>query len=121
MVDAVLDIAVHEGGKIVDRVVDAMIGDTSLREVVGADLGTTIACRNECLAPVGNVIDIFLVLLVVDVGTQTREGTLLVLRLVTCLGTFNQNLIDNARVGILPHVAQTHTRLNLIDVLSTGS
>ena len=60
-------------------------------------------------------------LLIVDVGTQPREGTFLVLRLVTCLGTFNQDLIDNARVGILPHIAQTHSRLHLVDVLSTSS
>mgnify|MGYP007026104471 CR=1 FL=1 len=38
VVDAVLDVSVHEGGEIVDGVVDAVVRDASLRIVVGAYL-----------------------------------------------------------------------------------
>ena len=39
MVDAILNVAVHEGTEIVDGIVDAMVCDTSLRIIVGTDLG----------------------------------------------------------------------------------
>ena len=65
MIDAILDIACHEGLEIVDGVVDAMVGDAALREVVGTDLGTAVACRDKRLATAGNVIDILLVLLII--------------------------------------------------------
>ena len=60
-------------------------------------------------------------LLVIDKGIEARQRTLLVLRLVTCLGTLNENLFGLARVRILPHIAQTHTRLHLVDVLATST
>ena len=61
MVDAVLDIAVHEGGKIIDGVVDAMVGDASLRIVVCANLGTAVACADEAFPSRCDVIDVLLV------------------------------------------------------------
>ena len=39
VVDDILDVTVHEGGEVVDGVVDAVVSDASLRIVVGADLG----------------------------------------------------------------------------------
>ena len=44
VVNAVLDVSVHKGAEVVDGIVDAMVGDTSLRIVVGTDLGRTVAC-----------------------------------------------------------------------------
>ena len=43
VVDAVLNFSVHEGTEIVNGLVDAMVGDSSLRIVVGTDLGRTVA------------------------------------------------------------------------------
>ena len=43
MVDAVLDVTVHNGGLVVDVIVDAMVGVTSLRIVVRADFGGAVA------------------------------------------------------------------------------
>ena len=40
--DAVLDVAVHEGLKIVDGVVDSVVRDSSLRVVVGANFGGAV-------------------------------------------------------------------------------
>ena len=39
VIDAVLDIAVHKGGQVVDCVADAVVGNASLRIVVGTDFG----------------------------------------------------------------------------------
>ena len=38
VVDHVLYVAVHEGREVVDRIVDAVVGDTSLRIVVVKDI-----------------------------------------------------------------------------------
>ena len=50
VVDTVLDVTVDKGLKIIDSVVDAMIGDASLRIIIGAYLGRTVAGANEGLA-----------------------------------------------------------------------
>ena len=50
MVDAILNVAVHESLEIVDGVVDAMVGDASLRIIVGANLCRAVAGRYESLA-----------------------------------------------------------------------
>ena len=49
VVDAVLDVSVHEGGEIVDGVVDAVVRDASLRIVVGAFLGGAVASADHRL------------------------------------------------------------------------
>ena len=100
---------------------DAMVSNTPLREVVGANLGRTVAGGDEALAAGGDVVDILLVLAVVDERVEARECTLLVLRLVACLSTLDENLLALTRVGILPHIAQTNTRFHLVHVLTTGT
>ena len=47
-------------------VTDTMVGNTALREVVGTDLRTAVAGRNEALAAAGDIVNILLVLTVVD-------------------------------------------------------
>ena len=100
---------------------DAMVSNTPLREVVGANLGRTVAGRDEALAAGGDVVDILLVFAVVDKRVEAREGTLLVLRLVARLSSLNEYLFALTRVGILPHIAQAHTRFHLVHVLATGT
>ena len=46
-VDDVVDAAVHGGGEVAARVVDAVVGDAILREVVGADFFAAIASADE--------------------------------------------------------------------------
>ena len=96
-----------------------MVGDTSLRVVIRADLRTSVTGRDHRLTSGSDVIDIFLMLLIIYLRTQAREGPFFVLRLVTRLGTLNQYLLHFARVGIFPVIAQAHTGLHLVDVLST--
>ena len=103
------------------RIADAVVGDTSLREVVCPDFRTAVAGRHKRLAAVGNVIDIFLVLLVVDERTQARQGPFLVFRLVARLGSFDEYLLGLTSIGVLPHVAQTDTGLHLVHVLASGT
>ena len=73
-IDHRLDVTSEEALQVVGGIADAMVGHTSLREVVGADLGTAVARRNQGLAAAGDVIDILLVFLVVDVGTKARSS-----------------------------------------------
>ena len=98
-----------------------VVCDAALGEVVRPDFCTSVAGGYERLAAVGYVVHIFLVLLVVNECSQARQGTLLVLGLVACLGTFYEYFLGLARVGILPHVAQTYARLDLVHVLSAGA
>ena len=71
MIDTILNVSVHKGGKIIDCIVDTMVGDTSLRIVVSTDFGRTVAGRYHCLTFGSYVVDILLMLFVVDKGTQT--------------------------------------------------
>ncbi len=58
VVDAVLDVSVHEGGEIVDGVVDAVVRDASLRIVLGAYLGGAVAITPHRLTLGGDVVDV---------------------------------------------------------------
>ena len=102
-------------------IADAVIGYTTLWEVVGADLSRTVAGRNQTLTTVSDIIHVLLVLLIINKGVQTRECALLVLRLVAGLGTLNQDLLGLTSVRVLPHVTQAYTRFNLVHVLTTGT
>ena len=51
VVNAVLNIAVHESLKIVYGVIDAVVGYSPLRIIVGADFSRAVAGLNHCLAP----------------------------------------------------------------------
>lgn len=79
MVDAVLDVAVHEGRQVVDRVVDAVVGDAPLRVVVGTDLGRTVARRNHRLALRGDFVEVFRIFEVEDAGAKFFESLVEVL------------------------------------------
>ena len=59
--------------------------------------------------------------LIIYKGIQAREGTLLILRLVARLSTFDEYLFCFTCVGILPHIAQTDTRFHFVHVLTTGT
>ena len=119
MVDAVLNVAVHEGCQVVDGIVDAMVGDTSLRIVVRADFGRTVTGAHHGLSFGSDVVDVFLVFLVVDESTQTAQGTFLVLRLVAGFRTFDKDFFHDTRVRVLPVVAQTDPRFYLVHVLTS--
>lgn len=73
MVDAVLYVAVHKGGKVVDGIVDAVVSDASLRIVVGANLCGAVAGADHCLTLGGDVVDILLVFFVVDERAQAER------------------------------------------------
>ena len=46
MVDAILNITVHKGGKVINGIVDAVVGNTSLRIVVGTYLCRAVTGRD---------------------------------------------------------------------------
>ena len=76
-----LDIAFHEGGEVVEGVVDAVVGNTSLRLIVGADLRGAVACGDHCFAARSDVTLSFGELDVIELGTQHLHGQLSVLEL----------------------------------------
>ena len=71
MVDTVLNVTVHKGGEVIDGIVDTMVGDASLRIVVGTDFSGAVSGRYHCLSLGGNIVQILLMFLVVNKGTQT--------------------------------------------------
>ena len=83
-----------------------MVGDASLRIIVGTDLRRAVAGGNHRLTFVSNVIQIFLVFLVIYKRTQAREGAFLVLRLVARFGTFDQDFFAYACIRVLSDIAQ---------------
>ena len=93
MVNHVLDIPTEEALQVVCSIADAMVGYTALWEVVGANLGTTVARGNQRLAAVGYIVHILLVLLVVDECIETAQGALLVLGLIASLCTFYEDFL----------------------------
>ena len=121
VVDAVLNVTIHEGWQVVDGVANAVVGDATLGVIVGANLCRAVAGAHQCLATAGYVVDILLMLLVVDESAQAGKRALLVLGLVASLGTLNEDflLLTSVRVG--PHVAQSHTRVHLINVLTSST
>ena len=70
MVDAVLDVAVDECLEVIDGIVDSVVSDAPLREIVSANLGRSVAGRDEGLASGRDVIHILLMFAVVDVCAQ---------------------------------------------------
>ena len=81
LVDDLLDVAVHEDGQVVHRVVDAVVGHAGLGVVVGADLGGAVTRGDHGLALLGHLVEILLVLHVVDTGTQLGQSLVKVLEL----------------------------------------
>lgn len=99
-INHVLNITCQETVEIVSGVTDTVVGNTALREVVGTDLRTAVAGRNEALAAAGDIVNILLVLTVVDECIEAAQGTLLVLWLVTGFGTLDEDFLYLACVRV---------------------
>lgn len=121
MVNAVLNVAIHKGGQIVNGIVDAVVGDTSLRIIVGTYFCRSVSGRYHCFSFAGNVVNVLLVFFIIYKGTQARKGSFFILRLVTGFGTFYQDFLYYSGVGVLPVVAQAYSGFHLIYVLSAGT
>ena len=59
--------------------------------------------------------------MVIDERAQACQGSFLVLGLVASFGTLDEDFLLLARVGIGPHVAQSHAAIDLVHVLATGT
>ena len=97
-----------------------MVFHASVVEDVGADLAAPFDFHLACL----DLVLLFHAvahLAVVELRLQEAQGVLSVLGLVAGLGVFNEDFLFLARVGVFVLVAQTHTRLHLVYVLSTST
>ena len=109
MVDAILYVAIHKGRKIIDRIIDTMVCDASLREIVCPYFCRTVSSAYHSLSSRCNIIEIFSMLPVIYEGAEPRQSALLVLGLIPRLGALYQNLFHSPGVRIAPVVAQTDT------------
>ena len=66
-----LNVATKETLQVVCGIADAVIGNTTLWEVVCADFGATVAGRYQALTTVGDIIYILLVLLIINKGVNS--------------------------------------------------
>ena len=66
MVDTILDISIHESCQIVYRIIDTVIGYTSLWIIVCADFSRTVSCADHCFTFRCNIVDILLMLFIID-------------------------------------------------------
>ncbi len=99
--------------QLVEREIDAVVGQTALRKIVGADALRTVA-RADLRAPVGGAFGVeFLPLGVVDPRAQQRHGARPVLVLRTLVLTENDDAGRNMR--------DADRRFSLIDVLAAGA
>lgn len=105
-VDTFLNIAVHEGREVVESEVYTMVGHSTLRKVVCANLGRAVAGAYHGLTFGGYIFEIFTVLFVINECAQAREGSLFILRLVTRFGTLYKNFLNDTGIRVLPIITQ---------------
>src|SRR6476659_1113201 len=106
-------VAVHDGIDLVQRKVDAVVGDAALREVVGADAVGAVARADEPL-PLGGLLRLLLAhLLVLDARGEHAPGLLAVLVLAPRVLAFDHDAGGRVRVA--------HRRIGLVHVLAAGA
>src|ERR1700685_866008 len=79
--DHVLDVAVHHRREVVARQADAVVGQTVLREVVGADLLGALAGSHHALARGGALLLLALLLHIEEAAAQHLHGLAAILDL----------------------------------------
>ena len=106
-------LALHHLRQVVERQVDAVVGDAALREVVGADALGAVARADLVLALGGARLVALGLLGVVELGAQHRHrlGAVLVLRALLL-----HHHDDAAR-----HVGDADRGFGLVDVLAAGA
>ena len=108
-----VELAVHDEADLVKRQVDAMVGDASLRKVVGADALGTVARADQGFAR-GRFLHLrCTALLVLDARGQHGKRAILVLVLRAAVLAFGNNA--GGQVG------DAHGGLGLVDVLAAGT
>src|SRR5712664_360040 len=106
-------IAVHDVVDLVEGETDAVVGDPSLRKIIGADALGTVARADQGFARRGFLLLLLASLLVLDARREHRERLFLV-------------LVLRARVLALHHdsggkMRDSHRRVGLVDVLAAGA
>src|ERR1041384_4815128 len=87
--DQLIQVAFHDGGQVLDGEVDAVVGDTVLGEVVGADFFAAVARADLVAAGGGHPGLLFFLLVGEKPGAKNAEGFGLVLQLGTFVGAAN--------------------------------
>src|SRR4051812_24983596 len=80
-VDDLVELTFHDAVDLVEREVDAVVGDPALREVIGANPLGAVARADEGLARRGGLGLLLALLLVADLGLQHAQRLLAVLML----------------------------------------
>ena len=118
--DEIVDFTVHDTIDVRGLVVGTVVLDTTVVEDVGAYLTAPLDLLLASL-DLGLSLEALLHGTVVELGAQQGHRTLLVLGLVTRLRVLDEDFFLLARIGVGIPIAQTDTRLHLVDVLTTGT
>ena len=108
-----VQITFHDQPELVERQVDAVVGQATLREVVGADAVAAIPAADQPLAFGRFLGGAFAAFLVLQAGLQHLQGLGLVAVLAASILAFRD------QAGGQVHHA--HGRVGLVDVLTTGA
>ena len=80
-IDHFIDIAIQKGVQLVDGHIDAVIGDPSLGEIVGADPLAAVAGTNLTFTVFGYFTLLFLLFNFIKSGLKNFEGLILIFEL----------------------------------------
>ncbi len=108
-----VQVAFHDGQQLVQREVDAVVGQAPLREVVGADAVAAVAAADQALARGGLLGGAFAAFLFLDARLQHLQRLGLVAVLAAAVLAFGHD------AGGQVHHA--HGRVGLVDVLAAGA
>src|SRR5262249_31096989 len=108
-------VAGDDGVEVVDRQVDAVVGDPGLREVVGADALAAVAGADLALARLGALAVELLLLALVQPAAQDAHGPVVVLVLAALVLALDLHLVGGALL-----VPDADGALGLVDVLAAG-
>ena len=102
--------SVHDLIQIVERQLDPVIRDPALRKIIGADFFRTVAGSDLAASQIRFSVMPLLQLQVIELGTQEREGFILILQ----LGPLGLGIDDNTGW----QMRQPYRRVRRIDALS---
>ena len=113
LINALLDVAVHKDGQIVHAPANTVVRYAALRVIVRTDLGAAVSGGNHGFALGGNTVQVFLVLHIVQAGTELFHGTVQVLE----LGALFLALDHDTRRD----VGETDGRISGVNALTAGT
>ncbi len=109
-------LAGNDGVELIERQIDAMVGDAVLREVIGPDPLAAVAGADQVAAGIGAGLVLALLLSLEDPAAQDAHRLFVVFRLAAAVLALHFQLVGRALL-----VPDAHGGLGLVDVLAAGA